>query len=242
MKPTPEKLPLRSARHGDVDDGRRGSILMETILVLPLYLMLLGGMFIVGDLLMGRLLQQDMDRALAWRAVDRFAGGFDEGAFKDAIGENGVAGGEDLPELHAFNDDGGRTSIANRWLEFSSGRADVQVDTPWWANLLDVQDIMLGDPENPDRFQRSFKLNSVDDAFLERARSYVFRRRASSNATSGVWSRSSAAQDLAWIGILFDSLAGTAISGSAPPAESVSKPYRRSPFAIAVSGEPGPWK
>ena len=227
MEPSPRRNGICAAYA-----GRRGSVLMETILVVPLFLMLLGGMFVLGDLVMGKLLQLDLDRAVAWRATDRFGpDAFVNDAFKHAVGRDGV---DKPPALHGYNDDNGSVRSGNSWVEFRFGRSDVQVDAPWWTAYLDVQNVMVGDE---DRFQSSFKLDSVDDKFLTGARSFVFRRRAQSNRSV----RSGAAGALPWVEIALESMAGSAVPVRAEPAaSSMMEAYDRIPHAIDVSGDPGP--
>ena len=228
------------------DSRRNGSILMETILVLPLFLMLLGGMFVLGDLMMGRLLQLDADRVVAWRAVDRFVPDSElhpdmsiPDAFDRDIGRDGV---DKKPGFVAYNDDHETPHVGNVWTEFMSGRSEVIVDVPWWTAYLDVQNVMVGDK---DRFQSSFKLDSDNGEFVERPRSYVLRRRDSSQ--NWVRARMADAEDLVerfWIGIVFDPMAGTAVrtveSKPIPAPSSTKLAYNRIPHAIVASGDPGP--
>ena len=51
--------------------GSRGSILLETLLVLPLYLVVLGGMFWIGDIKLARQKLVAADRYAAWNAGNR---------------------------------------------------------------------------------------------------------------------------------------------------------------------------
>lgn len=210
-------------------DGRSGVILMETILVLPILLMLLGGMFVAGDLMMGRLVAQEMDRSLAWRAKDRFGPSpFERDAFVHVIGPHGIT---EEPGLFAFEATG--SGMGNRWSSVFAGRSDVRLDLPWWVALVNTQDAVMGDPAHPDRMESSFKLNSDDAGFTKAARSYVFRRREDSNGGE----RSAKASGLAWLGIAGDKMAGRAIGGATGGGHAA---YNRNPNAILVSGDPGP--
>ena len=56
-----------------VFDKDRGSILMETVLVIPLYLVVLSGIFWVGDLALLRSKSTFFDRFAAWSSGNRFA-------------------------------------------------------------------------------------------------------------------------------------------------------------------------
>ncbi len=54
-------------------EGARGSILMETVLVLPLYMILLGGIFWIGDLMIARQKLVIADRYIAWNKGVRYS-------------------------------------------------------------------------------------------------------------------------------------------------------------------------
>ena len=53
-------------------DPRSGSVLMETVIVLPILLLVIGGLFILGDMAHGRLHLTAIDRAAAWGSANRF--------------------------------------------------------------------------------------------------------------------------------------------------------------------------
>ena len=143
---------------------------METILVLPLYLMLLGGMFVIGELLLGRYLAHDIERTVAWRADDRFGPDFKGGLFDYATGPNGISKG--MYMLLREKEDG---YWRNNWLSTVGGRADVVVETPWWSNFVNVQGVMTG-KNRDEAFEEKFLLNSHDGKFLDEPRVWVFRR------------------------------------------------------------------
>ncbi len=63
--------------------GERGSVLMETVIAIPLYIVLIGGMFWLGDLLLAKHKLVTADRYAAWNAGNRHAGG--TGGIKDKI-------------------------------------------------------------------------------------------------------------------------------------------------------------
>ena len=50
----------------------KGSILMEAVIVMPLYMLLFGGMMLIGDMVLGGVNLYDSNRMLAWMAMDRF--------------------------------------------------------------------------------------------------------------------------------------------------------------------------
>lgn len=221
---------------------------METLLVLPILLMLLGGLFVVGDLIMGRLLAHEMDRTLAWRANDRFSSSaFDENAFSHVTEFYRLRG---MPGLFAFKVTD--SEMNNYWSSVFSGRSDVEAHCPWWVALINTQDAVMGDPSHPNRMEDDFKLNSVDGDFAQAARAYVLRHRdyqmnltmqilmpyptpSSYRSTGAPFWRGNTPSGLMWLDIAGDKLAGKAVNrewtGGGYSA------YNRNPNAIVVSGD-----
>ena len=68
---------------GKISGGDRGSVLMETILVIPLYIAFLSGIFMLGDLGLGRSRLNAADRFAVWLAGNRHLNK-DDGAVKSA--------------------------------------------------------------------------------------------------------------------------------------------------------------
>ena len=66
--------------------GARGSVLMETVLVIPLYIAFLSGIFLLGDLTLGRNHLIAADRFGVWLSGTRHAG-MDSGEVKDVMSE-----------------------------------------------------------------------------------------------------------------------------------------------------------
>ena len=205
--------------------GEQGSVLMETILVLPLYLMLLGGMFVIGELLLGRYLAHDIERTVAWRAADRFGPDFNDGIFDYATGPNGVFPGMYM-QLRGKEEGYWR----NNWLFTVGGRSDVVVGTPWWSNFVNVQGVMTGKGKD-EAFEEKFLLNSSDGKFLDEPRVWVFRRQ------QNLGIREAGAGELPWVGIAYDHFPGTDASVGAAPKPIMVPDYKRCPLAIVVSGD-----
>ena len=210
-------------------DRRSGVILMETVIVLPILLMLLGGLFVIGDMLMSRLAAQELDRALAWRAVDRFGPtDFDDSAFRHIIGAQGITA---MPGLYAYEATG--SGMGNRWSSVFSGRSDVNVNVPWWTAFVNVQDAVMGDPDHPDRMESSYNLNSDGNGrFSQTPRTYVFRRYVNGGE------REKPAASFPVSDIVCDRMAGVAVNASWTGNHLGT--YERNPNAIIVSGDPGP--
>lgn len=156
------------------DRSREGSLLAETLLVLPLYLALLGGLFVVGDLLLARIRGGVLDRTAAW--VGRQGGtvppgmslaahhkvweGVDGGAagwvgMKLGDPENGTVaplrswGVRPADTSDAAAESGGVPTQGNRWCGFYQGVSFVSAGVPFWVRLFDVGQAVH--PENGDR-------------------------------------------------------------------------------------------
>lgn len=115
---------------------------METIIVLPLYLILLGGIFMVGDTMLGRFVLQVSGRYEAWathtlvelpRTVSVFEFAEVEPAFH--LGKDG----ESSPYSTGFLIDDGSRANGNRWAYARIGRTRGTVGVPFWAAMFDVQ-------------------------------------------------------------------------------------------------------
>lgn len=114
---------------------------MEGVLVLPLYLMVLGALFIVGDLIRARLTLQTVERSLTWLYEDRYAG-HDEPGMKHMLAaivdeESAPVAGAHVAEMR----EGGRL-VGNTWLDAFMGYALMEVKVPWWHGMANTEAIM----------------------------------------------------------------------------------------------------
>ena len=211
---------------------------METILVLPLYLMLLGGMFVIGELLLGRYLAHDIERALAWRAADRFGPtSFDKKMYDYSTGDYATATNGISPEIRMVARTHRSGFWGNNWIATFGGRADVSVRTPWWTAFINVQGAMIGKGED-EAFEENFKLNSYENEFLDEPRVWVCRRRSrGDNGKPYDGGRENPAVTLNWNAIAFDHFPGTDASVGTAPEQIEIKDYKRCPLAILASGD-----
>lgn len=149
-----------------------GSVLMETLFVLPILLMMLGGLFVVCDVIHGRLHLQNVDRISAWSPDSRFEAGSDsnivsrwshhiakhtelvlEKAFTDFY-EAGSSGASivdywdetsNLTGINLGGSAGGRNPPrSTEWLDFAGGRAYACVKVPIWAAMVNVHSVTTG--------------------------------------------------------------------------------------------------
>ncbi len=180
-------FPAQSLPSG-TDRARCGSILAETLLVLPLYLMLLGGLFVVGDLIVARFRSQALDRASAWirpggtiPSGTTLPGHFRSWEGLDAGGGRGWFGvklgdpeNSSVFPMHSWgvkpeenstvgSDSGiGVPTQGNRWVGFYQGVSFVSVGVPFWVPLLDVADSVRSRPdgEEPERTESLYRIDA----------------------------------------------------------------------------------
>ena len=58
-----------------IQKEQKGSVMLEFILVLPIYLFLIGGTLLLLDIMLGKVYLQESNRNLAWIQDDRFDAG-----------------------------------------------------------------------------------------------------------------------------------------------------------------------
>lgn len=190
--------------------SRQGSVLMETVLVLPLLLLVLGGMLMMGDILHGRLHLLTIDRVAAWSPESRFETG------RGDIFKSWFRHLERHTALHLekgfmdFYDEGAARHIVDpgyyidkswmkrsspkgtEWLDFAGGRANARVEVPMWAAMANTHSVVFqqGDYLSADWRLMTYE-SDVDDRsndkachgagdFKENDRQYVVRRKSDS--------------------------------------------------------------
>jgi len=151
--------------------GNRGSVLMETVLVIPLYLLLLGGLFIVGDIMLARFHLSAVERTYAWRGGNRFPGANN---LRPAVLEM-------MPEKHLVQ---GQTFVfqiktangqehENQLAQYVGARAAAKVLVPFWIGMANTaQAINPNDTEEP-HFKSEYDLYNGAEFF----RSHLVRRK-----------------------------------------------------------------
>ena len=115
---------------GGKNSGERGSVLMETILVIPLYIAFLSGIFMLGDLGLGRSRLNAGDRFAVWLAGDRHANKDDAAVKKAASGaffpKNDFAEGTSLESFSSH-----KTKV--NFYAVVQGAAKLKLALPAWA-------------------------------------------------------------------------------------------------------------
>ena len=123
--------------------GREGTVLMETVLAIPLFMVLLGGIFWIGDLTVTRQQLLVADRYLAWNKGVRYD---DKGAVDaDTLHQlffsdrEGVKIQEHPPTVRAAE-----VTAVYDWSQEAQGQASVKVRTPDWVGaMLDAMNLQF---------------------------------------------------------------------------------------------------
>jgi len=115
--------------------GERGAVLMETVIAIPLYLIMLGGIFWIGDLTLTRQQLVVADRYVAWNRGLRYA---DKGAvdtdgvhqllFSDRFG---IPSPDHVPTASQAAIDADRD-----WSHVASGQVAMRVTMPDWVQSM----------------------------------------------------------------------------------------------------------
>ena len=178
---------------------------METVLVLPLYLLLLGALFIFGDILMARLHLSSVERTFAWRGGHRFPVSPLRPLLLEMMPETHLVEGLTVNDVAKHDD--GSTDIMNGWLEFVAARAGARVEVPFWIGMANTAQIMNPEDDRPLRFTSQYDLYA-GAAFH---RSWVVRRYTPADE----YARSRPADELNFGGIAFDNQVMAPPSGGA---------------------------
>lgn len=232
-------------------DPRSGSVLMETVIVLPILLLVVGGLFILGDMAHGRLHLTSIDRAAAWGADNRFA----EPAFKDwfAFIPRTTSLRIERVKAELVKDDSkgtkgektakGAMLHGNQWLGFYSGYGHAKVAVPFWYGSANAHNVLFGGSEG-DRFKDEYRLFTYSEMdvegskdkkagdYREFGRSFVVHRGLMPGGTNA-FNRVAEAKNLAWLTIVGDSWCGAEASAgmNGRPA---GRNFHRHPYAILV--------
>ena len=158
-------------------------MLMEAVLVLPLYLTLLGGLFIIGDMLMGRLRLSIVERNFVWLLGDRH--GLNDNrenlraALLEMVPEKDYPAGGSRAWVRRANDG---NYVENEWLHLVEGASRMVVDVGLWAGMANAQQNMAGDAGEPLLFENENPLFDGDNSV---ARAFVVRRRPGAEKPRG---------------------------------------------------------
>lgn len=150
---------------------------MEFVLVAPLYFLLLGGLFLVADLVVNRIRMQIGDELVTWVAASRFCPQSDNGErdaskvadLLDPLFERSIGGA-----VIGFRVNTTNAARFNNFLDFCSGGiSKLPVKVPEWVRgMMSMLGLMSGSSDS-DWLNRS-----VVEVNCDFPRAYVFQRRA----------------------------------------------------------------
>ena len=175
---------------------------METILVLPILFMLLGGLFFLGDRMLGMLVVQDAGRYVAWTTYGRRA--FPDPRFSFRFAESKGVFEMGLFYSVNYRHAQGETADGNNWGWGREAYATASSDLPLWASLLDVQNAVMSMGDAPTKSKAT--LHEEGTLF---APAFDYHRIPEDVAASlggdPTLDRSAPAKDLQEFAIVFDS-------------------------------------
>ena len=225
--PAARPLAARVQKHGEA-----GSILMETILVLPILLMLLGGMFLMGDLALGRLVTQDAGRYEAWSTCAKVEMPESEDVFKFAETEHFFSFEKFYSTGKDFSE--GKRVTGNSWGWSRLGYAVSKAELPFWTDLINLQHDVLA--MDGDRMGSEFDLHEDDSIF---APSFDYHRISKEIAESVDYDKDIYARDVTAAALEETVIAGDAVFGmeDEPKGEAHGErtPYVRNPMLVGLS-------
>ena len=144
----------------------RGSILMETVLVIPLYLVLLSGVFWVGDLALLRLKSSFFDRFAAWSGGNRHEQS-STSAIKSALEGNFLqasrVGTQRVEKVRTEAKHSGRL-----WATIAAGTVEVSVEPPVWTQNWRKTGEMMMEQEEQELKRTSFRSRETEAQWLHR--------------------------------------------------------------------------
>ena len=157
--------------------GESGSVLMEAVLVLPIYLMILGSMFILGDLARGRIKLMEIERFTTWIGVDRWAAHAPARilARLGAFVETKTA---PLNTIFLEKVREGSRLFGNHWMDAVRGYGVLDVQVPYWMGMANAEQVVWHPEEGQDMTFRGHYLlpGRTDGKGIRYPRSFVFRR------------------------------------------------------------------
>lgn len=139
-----------------VGSSRSGSVLMEFVLVAPLYFLLLGGLFLVADLSVNKMRMQFGDELVTWVGASRFCphgedGGRDAGKIAEllvALFERSIGGADIGFRVNAAT---GEHRLNDFMSYYSGGIVKLPVQVPGWVRgMMSMSGLMAGkaDPDS----------------------------------------------------------------------------------------------
>ena len=151
---------MNHMRHND-----RGSILMETVLVIPLYLVVLSGIFWVGDLALLRSKSTFFDRVAAWSSGNRFANA-SPSTIKSALEQNFLQAAK-VGDQHVEKVNTAKGS-SSAWSAIAGASTTVSIEPPVWTQGWRRVGVAMMETEAAKLEKTSFRSREEKADFLHR--------------------------------------------------------------------------
>lgn len=142
----------------------RGSILMETVLVIPLYLLVLSGIFWVGDLALLRSKSTFFDRFAAWCSGNRHDGNSSsgiKGELKDNFLETSKVGDQEVDNVQLRSKSSGKA-----WSFIAGATVTVSAEPPVWTQGWRKVGAMMLEEEVQELKKTSFRSREIDSGWM----------------------------------------------------------------------------
>jgi hypothetical protein len=133
----------------EASEWRGGSIMMETVLAIPLFMILLGGTFWIGELMIARQKLVICDRYIAWNKGLRYD---DRGQIDSATVRRLFFTEPDGTVLQNHRVTSARGTIADSfdWSHAAEGQARLDVEMPDWTRFMFNAGRMMYSTGEPD--------------------------------------------------------------------------------------------
>lgn len=174
----------------------RGSILMETVLVIPLYLALLSGIFWVGDLVLLRVKSTFFDRFSAWSSGtrhQRMEGNQSRSFLNSHFLRQNKVGDQSVDSVST-----GGAASGNAWLSIFGASGTVSIRPPVWTDAWHRSALLMMEEKDTALQKESFRSREIDAKFPHRV---IMREKDSfrENATPR-----SLAENKSWLHRVYD--------------------------------------
>lgn len=151
---------------GRKEKKERGSILMETVLVIPLYLALLSGIFWTGDLALLRSKSTFFDRFAAWGSGNRHEI-LSSGASRSLLNGHFLRF-ENVGQQSVDSIQTAESPSGNAWTFIAGAFTVVGIEPPVWTDAWRRSALTMLEADDSPLHRTSFRSREIDAAFLHR--------------------------------------------------------------------------
>lgn len=135
---------------------------MEFVIVAPLYFLLLGAMFFVGEFMLNRIRLHIGDRCLVWSVADRFTG--NSAAWAQPFMMDKLFGST-FEKAILTVDNGANKQFNNFCQYFQGGITELEIGIPQWAiGMVNMGKVLSGESLTDDDSRSQFPFFQEDDS------------------------------------------------------------------------------